>query len=84
MPQKAEWKHLRKRACSNCGELYKPFRPEQRFCSAPCRSQFHKHGGALIQIKGIAEKEISRRVDDLELRVRSIVLEELKKLELVS
>lgn len=44
MPPKAEWKHLKRKRCKQCEELFKPARPEQRFCKTKCRLKWHTTG----------------------------------------
>lgn len=69
MPPKREWASLPRKRCETCGDLYKPFRPEQRFCSDKCRADFHHHGGAYAKLKPLLLKELTRRAADIEARL---------------
>ena len=77
MGLKAEWSLLRRRPCEGCGDLYKPVRPDQRFCSTKCRLDFHHHGGAYVKLKPLVEKLVAKRTAELarELKDRIAKLE---------
>jgi hypothetical protein len=85
------WANLPKRKCDDCGKNYKPKQPLHRtkkdgtpiemrgFCSDNCRKSYHKHGGAYRKLKVEMVKLVTKRMDEIEKQVRSLVLEELTK-----
>lgn len=83
MPLSPEWAKLPKRRCDDCGKMYKQIRPrregEMGFCSDNCRKSYHKHGGAYRKLKVEMVKLVTKRMDEIEKQVRSLVLEELTK-----
>ena len=78
-----EWANLPRRKCDDCGKNYKPARPlregQRGFCTPNCRKSYHKHGGAYRKLKGEMLKLVTKRMDEIEKQVRSLVLEELTK-----
>lgn len=62
---KPEWASLPRRRCKNCPAIFKPVKPSQDFCSANCRKEFHKHGGAFVKLKAYVVQEIKKRIREL-------------------
>lgn len=87
MAAKREWASLPRKRCETCGDLYKPYRPDQRFCSVKCRTDFHHHGGAYAKLKPLLLKELRQRTAEIEAklsrdvdaRVERRVLDHLKR-----
>lgn len=88
MAAKKEWAKLPKRICEGCPTKYKPYRPDQRFCSAKCRLDYHHHGGAYVKLKALVEKLIDKKIGELRKSQRAAIAEEvaaqLKTIELAS
>lgn len=61
----AAWTRLRKKPCDACGIKFKPVRPNHRFCSTQCGSDWHHHGGAYVALKPFIEKQIVKRTREL-------------------
>ena len=76
-----EWANLPRRKCDDCGKSYKPLQPlrpnTRGFCSDNCRKSYHKHGGAYRKLKVEVQKMVERKFKDLEIRLRTIVHEEM-------
>lgn len=61
---KAEWGNLSKRRCDNCPAIFKPKRPNQKFCKPNCRKEFDKHGGTFSKLKPVIVAEVRRAVKE--------------------
>lgn len=55
---KPDWKNLPSRRCENCPKIFKPKRPEQRFCSDNCRYQANHFGPGYGRLKLRMDKEL--------------------------
>lgn len=59
---KPEWANLRRKRCRNCPDIFKPSQPTQVFCSANCRKEFDRYGGAYARLKSVVIEEVKRQV----------------------
>ncbi len=69
---KPEWKQLRKKRCLACPGFFQPIRPEQKFCNAKCRSDFHHHGGSYTKLVDKLRKLFREDMRQLETRVSEL------------
>lgn len=58
----------RRKRCENCPALFVKHQPHQRFCSDNCRKEFHKYGGAFAKVRAEMEKQITKRIRDINPR----------------
>ena len=66
---------LPRKRCETCGTLYKPFRPDQRFCTSKCRLDFHHHGGAYAKLKPLVLKLHQASADELRKKLPGMIQE---------
>lgn len=79
MGLKAEWAKLRRRRCAQCDKLYKPARPDQKFCCTPCRMDYHHKGRDFGRMKALADKYFEL----IEKRLPKLVDARLKEIGLL-
>jgi hypothetical protein len=81
--QKPDWKELPARRCDNCPKVFKPKRPEQRFCSPQCRWQADRQGPGYARLKVRVEKDLNSIRHQLRTDLKADVEKAVKHLESV-
>jgi hypothetical protein len=62
---KPEWSDLPARRCDNCGKVFKPKQPHQRFHTPQCRWQADRLGPGYARLKVKLEKDIGHIRNEL-------------------
>jgi hypothetical protein len=57
------------RRCDNDGRLYTVKREHHRFCCNKCRSEFHRYGSPLLQLRPHIQAEVQQAMEQVELRI---------------
>ena len=55
--------------CKNCAARYIQTREKHYFCSDRCRVQFNRYGISLAKVQELVEREIRKRIPEIERRL---------------
>lgn len=76
---KPEAKKVRRRRCAlpTCNELYRPLKPNQRFCSVECKHEYHFKSETFSKVKrevlALIDREVATRLQRFEVRMLDVI-----------
>lgn len=76
---KPEAKKVRRRRCAlpTCNELYRPLKPNQRFCSVECKHEYHFKSETFSRVKrevlALIDREVASRLQRFEVRMLDVI-----------
>jgi len=75
---KPEWDDLPARRCDNCGRVFKPKQPHQRFDKPTCRFEAKNYGAGYARLKMRMEKNLRSIKAELETNMEARFAKQLE------